>query len=94
MSGGGGVGQKIENCVLDIVEIESLRKATIKKYVEAKAQTLDLIGLLPDMKLRTLLTKRYLHYKKWETIAVDMNVSYRRVHQLHSKALNMLANHK
>ena len=94
VSGGGGIGQKIENCVLDIVEWETICKKTINSYVKAKAQTLDLIGLLPDVKLRTLLTKRYLHYKKWEAIAVDMNISYRRVHQLHSKALNMLANHK
>ena len=93
VSGGGGVGQKIENCVLDIVEWENTCKATINSYVEAKTKTLDLIELLPDARLKSLLRKRYLNYKKWETIAVDLNLSYRRVHQLHSKALNLLANH-
>jgi DNA-directed RNA polymerase specialized sigma subunit len=94
VSGGGGVGQKVENCVLDIVELEAKSKATIRRYIEAKAQTLDLIGLLPDEKLRRLLKQRYIHYAKWEAIAIELKISYRRVHQLHSKALNMIANYK
>ena len=92
VSGGGGIGQKVENCVLDIVEMEAKSKATINRYADAKSQTLDLIDLLPDEKLRKLLEKRYIYYNKWEAIAIDMKLSYRRVHQLHSKALQILAN--
>lgn len=92
VSGGSGIGQKIENCVLDIVEWEAKVKAANGRYAEARARTLDLIELLPDERLRRLLKKRYIHYDRWEAIAVDMRLSYRRVHQLHSKALQMLVN--
>lgn len=92
VSGGGGIGQKIENCVLDIVEMEAKVKITNSKFAQARAKTFDLIDLLPDEKLRKLLEKRYIHYDKWEAIAIDMKLSYRRVHQLHSKALQILAN--
>lgn len=92
VSGGGGIGQKVENCVLDIVEMEAKVKITNSKFAQARVKTLDLIDLLPDKKLRKLLEKRYIHYDKWEAIAVDMKLSYRRVHQLHSKALQILAN--
>lgn len=92
VSGGSGIGQKIENCVLDIMEWETKVKAANSRYAEARARTLDLIELLPDERLRRLLKKRYIHYDRWEAIAVDMRLSYRRVHQLHSKALQMLVN--
>ena len=92
VSGGGGIGQKVENCVLDIVEMEAKVKITNSKFTQARVKTFDLIDLLPDEKLRKLLEKRYIHYDKWEAIAIDMKLSYRRVHQLHSKALQILAN--
>lgn len=92
VSGGSGIGQKIENCVLDIVEWEAKVKAANGRYAEARARTLDLIELLPDERLRRLLKKRYIHYDRWEAIAIDMRLSYRRVHQLHSKALQTLVN--
>lgn len=91
-SGGGGDGQKIENCVLRIVEMEAKSRATLSSLFEAKAKALAYIDMLPEARLRMLMQKRYVNYDKWEQIAVDMNCSYRRVHQLHSKALLYLAN--
>ena len=90
-SGGGGDGQKIENCVLRIVELETKNKETLVALVEAKEAALEIIETLPDARLQSLLRKRYLSYKKWEEIAVELKCSYRRVHQLHSKALVFLA---
>ena len=89
--GGGGNGQKIENCVLSIVEMERRSEETIKRLLETKAKIHCMIEQLTDLRLKTLLQKRYLNYEKWENIAVDMHCSYRRVHQLHSKALLHLA---
>ena len=40
-----------------------------------------------DCTLRKLLIKRYLQFKTWEQIAVEMNYSWRQIVRLHGKAL-------
>lgn len=91
VASGGGVGQKVESCVLDIVDMEAKSKATVQRLMDAKIMAMKLIELLPEPRLKQLLKKRYLHYEKWEQIAVELNCSYRRIHQLHSKALQYIA---
>lgn len=89
--GGAGDGQKIENYVLRIVELEEKCKRNIQQLIETQLQINCMIEALPETRLKLLMQKRYLDYKKWEEIAVEMSCSYRRVHQLHSKALNILS---
>ena len=57
---------------------------TIRQRVE------DAIQTVMDGTLREVLTQRYILGKRWEQIAVDMNYSWRRIYQLHGKALLQL----
>ena len=80
--------------------------ASIAKYVdmeqEINRQTDGLIDLrhkiigeinqLSDPAHIELLFKRYVEYKTWEQIAVDMGYSLQNVYKLHSKALKNLPN--
>ena len=43
-----------------------------------------------DINCYDLLYKRYVLYKTWEEIAVDMNYSIRKIYYLHGEALSQL----
>ena len=59
----------------------------INKLIDIKQEIATVIAEVPDMTLRTLLTKRYLNFEKWEKIAVDMNYSWRWTMKMHIHAL-------
>ena len=61
--------------------------AQIDKLIDIKQEIAAVITEVPDTTLRTLLTKRYLNFEKWEKIAVDLNYSWRQVMRLHGQAL-------
>ena len=61
--------------------------AQIDKLVGIKQEIAAVIAQVPDTTLRTLLTKRYLNFEKWEKIAVYLNYSWRQVMRLHGQAL-------
>ena len=61
--------------------------AQIDKLIDIKQEIAAVIAEVPDTTLRTLLTKRYLNFEKWEKIAVDLNYSWRQVMRLHGQAL-------
>ena len=48
------------------------------------------IKAIDDADDRDLLTKRYLEFKSWDTIAAEMFISKRKAYYLHNKALKSL----
>lgn len=61
--------------------------AQIDKLIDIKQEIAAVIAEVPDTTLRTLLTKRYLNFEKWEKIAVDLDRTLRWVMRLHGRAL-------
>lgn len=59
----------------------------IDELCAIKAEIMDVISLVKNNTQRTLLMNRYMQYKTWEQIAVDMNYSYQGVMKIHSAAL-------
>ena len=60
----------------------------IDELYAVKCEIFKAISRIEDGTLRTLLELRYLSFKTWEEIAVEMNYSYKHVvHGLHPKAL-------
>ena len=88
--GGGGNGQRIENTVARIVDIENNIKQDIEIQLLAIDEIHSLMALVDDSLLKLLLHKRYVLYEKWEEIAVDLNYSWKQIHRLHNKALNII----
>lgn len=86
--GGNSTGQRIENDTAKIVDLENTIKSDQERLKKAIEEVKQLIGLVDDPLLSRILYKRYLQYKKWEQIAVDLNYTYRRVLQLHGIGLN------
>lgn len=88
--GGDNNTSKPEQAALAIYELEQEINAQIEQQCKATRETYALIDLLDDELLKLIMLKRYTGHKPWEEIAVEMGYSWRQVHNLHSKALNMI----
>lgn len=91
--GGSSCGQKLENNIAKIADIETLLQDETDKFLKSLQEVRELIKLIDDPMQRLIMQKRYLNYQKWEVIAADLGYSWRRVHQLHGEGLkNILCN--
>ncbi len=73
-----------------LAELDEKIDQRIDQLVAVKQEIMDAIAQVEDSRYRTLLTERYMEFKTWEQIAVDMNYTWRRVMQLHGEALNSI----
>lgn len=88
--GGGGNGQRIENAMAKIVDMENIISSDMELLMVALSEIRALIAMVDDPVLRLILHKRYLCYQKWEQIATDLNYTWVHTHRLHGKALNAI----
>lgn len=92
--GGDGGGQhqsgdeKMCNAVDKIIEAKNRVSDELETLEATDREVIGTIDKITDGTLHTLLYERYINGKTWEQIAVQMNYTYRRVTQLHGKALN------
>lgn len=92
--GGEGGGQhqsgdeKMCNAVNKIIEAKNRVSDELETLEATDREIIGTIDKVTDGTLHTLLYERYINGKTWEQIAVMMNYTYRRVTQLHGKALN------
>jgi DNA-directed RNA polymerase specialized sigma subunit len=90
-SEGGGThhtGDKLGAAVARIMDAESRVSDELEMLEATEREVVKTINGVQDGTLSTLLYERYINGKTWEQIAVLMNYTYRRVTQLHGKALN------
>lgn len=94
--GGSGNAQKLENSIAKIIEQEKIIAECCNELCAQLAEVRALIALLPMGPMRLVMQRRYLNYQKWEQIMIALNYSWRGMHKLHSKALEMIikAKHK
>ena len=90
--GGGGQHQsgdeKMCNAVDKIIEAKNRVSDELETLEATDREIIGTIDKITDWTLHTLLYERYINGKTWEQIAVQMNYTYRRVTQLHGKALS------
>lgn len=81
--------------ITDLVssQLELIEKYNIKlekkriKAIEELLKIEDYISGIQDIETRLIFTKRYIELKKWEVIALEMNMCERGVFQRHSDYL-------
>lgn len=78
---------KISKLICKMVDLEKEITNDIDKLVDLKREIMHKIDSIPNEDYKILLTLRYLNFKTWEQIAVEMNYDYRWIHRLHAKAL-------
>lgn len=75
------------NPVLKIVMLEQEINAEIDKYVDLKRKITSEIQSLQDPQFIKVLFKRYVEYKGFDKIAVELECSERNVYTIHGQAL-------
>lgn len=83
--------KKVEDCACNIVDLQNEIKEEIAALVQAEREVGKFIKEAPlDETDRFILELRYLNYKKWEEIAVELNYAYRWVMRRHKRAIAVL----
>ena len=73
--------------VLKIIDLEKELQKDIDRLVDLKKEIMAVVKAVDNMECQTLLEQRYLCFKSWEQIAVDMGYNVRHVYRLHDEAL-------
>lgn len=78
---------KLESLIPEYVDLENEIKNDLLIFEKQKAEIINSIHELDDHRFIQLLFKRYVEYKSYELIAVEMNYTYDYVRELHKKAI-------
>lgn len=81
----------MEDTICKMVDMENEINDDIDRLVDLKAEIMRRIKCVENTEYQTLLELRYLCFKRWEDIAVDMGYSLRRLYELHDCALEEIS---
>jgi DNA-directed RNA polymerase specialized sigma subunit len=76
--------------VSKIIDLQAEINDDIDRLVDLKREMVAVIKAVANTECQTLLELRYLCFKTWEQIAVEMNYTVRNVHLLHKEALQVV----
>lgn len=77
----------MEGIITKMVDLEEEINIDIDTLVDLKREFVTIIKKINNPEYQTLLELRYLCFKTWEQIAVDMGYDLRYLHKLHGRAL-------
>ena len=77
---------RMEDIIIKIIDFENEINADIDRLVDLKREIMRVIKALPNPEYQTLLELRYLCFKSWEKIAIEMNYSIQHIYRLREKA--------
>lgn len=81
---------RMEDIIAKIVDLESEINADIAALVDLKREIITIIKRVSNTEHQTLLELRYLCFKRWEEIAVEMAYSSQHMFRLHDLALKSI----
>lgn len=79
--------QSMEGIIAKMIDMEDEIKRDIDTLVDLKREFVTIIKKINNPEYQTLLELRYLCFKTWEQIAVDMGYSLQHIFRIHAKAL-------
>ena len=79
---------RMEDIIVKSIEMENEINRDIDNLVDLKREMVSVIKAVTDPEYQTILELRYLCFKSWEQIAVDMNYSIQHIYRLRDRALN------
>lgn len=74
-----------------MVQIEVVETKIILKQAECNKRKVEIESRIADLEdglEADILRKRYLEFKEWEQICIEIGYSWKQTHRIHSKALN------
>lgn len=81
---------KISSMIAKVIDLEREITNDIDKYIDLKKEIMMEIDKLKNGDQIELLYSRYLEFKQWEYIAVEMGYSVRQIYRIHGEALKNL----
>jgi hypothetical protein len=81
----------MEDTIAKMVDLENEINEDIDELIDLKAEIMRRIKRVENTEYQTILELRYLCFKRWEEIAVDMGYSLRRLYELHDCALEEIS---
>jgi len=78
---------KISRLVAEIADYESTLTDELSGLYIRRMRIITQLGKLKSHKHQLLLQKRYIECKSWETIAYEMDITWRHCYRLHGSAL-------
>ena len=90
-SGGSRSVHRMEDIILKIIAMENDINADIDALVDLKEDIRQLLKKVENAEYRCILEQRYVNYRPWEQIAVDMGYSLQHLFRLHNLALDAAA---
>jgi hypothetical protein len=79
--------RSMEGVIVKMIDLENEINTDIDTLVDLKKEFVSIIKKVNNTEYQTLLELRYLCFKTWEQIAVDMGYDLRYIHKLHNRAL-------
>ena len=83
--------RSMEEVVAKMVDLETEINEDIDTLVDLKQEITRAIKSVENPEHQTLLELRYLCFKRWEDIAIEMGYSPRRLYELHELALGQIS---
>ena len=87
----GGGSDKVQTAAVEVAELTDKLNRKLHQAIMVQENIKKLLESLDDIKLRQLMSYRYINGMRWEEIAVRMVFNYRWVLRLHRKALNQIS---
>ena len=81
---------RMEDIIVKIIEMENEINRDIDNLVDLKREMVSVIKAVTDPEYQTILELRYLCFKSWEQIAVDINYSIQHIYSLRDRAPNKI----
>ena len=78
---------RMQDIIVKIVDLENDINADIDQLIDLKRDMVAVIKAVKNPEFQTLLELRYLCFKPWEQIAVEMGYSIDHTFRMHRKAL-------
>ena len=91
MPGGGSRNvYRMQDIIGKIIDLENEINRDIDALVDLKREMVATIKAVADPECQTLLELRFLCFKTWEQIAVEMDYSIQHIYRLRDRALKMI----
>ena len=87
-SGGTRNVHSMQDIISKMVDLEAEINCDIDTLVDLKREIVSVIKKIQNPEYQTLLELRYLCFKTWEQIAVDMGYSIQNAFKMHDRALD------
>ncbi len=81
---------RMEDIIVKIADMENEVKDDIDRLVDLKKEINTIIKAVDNPECQTLLELRYMCFKTWEEIAVEMEYTIQHIYRIRDKALKKI----